>query len=58
MTFAYPADSGQDYDIIAKAGGMKSRIVDDGKGGWKAIDNKAYTARQQALVDSIMAKLD
>jgi glucose-6-phosphate isomerase len=58
MTFAYPADSGQDYDIIAKAGGMKSRIVDDGKGGWKAIDNTAYTARPQALVDSIMAKLD
>lgn len=58
MTFAYPADSGQDYDIIAKAGGMKSRIVDDGKDGWRAIDNMAYKARPQALVDSIMAKLD
>ena len=34
MTFAYPADSGQDYAIIEKAGGMRSRIVDDGKGGW------------------------
>jgi glucose-6-phosphate isomerase len=39
MTFAYPADSGQDYAIIAKAGGMRSRIVDDGKGGWIAVDN-------------------
>ncbi|MBY5707228.1 glucose-6-phosphate isomerase [Rhizobium leguminosarum] len=58
MTFAYPADSGQDYDVIAKAGGMKSRIVDDGKGGWKTIDNTAYLARPQALVDSIMARLD
>ena len=58
MTFAYPADSGQDYDIIAKAGGMRSRIVDDGKGGWAAIDNAAYKSRPQALVDSIMAKLD
>ncbi|MBA5800492.1 MULTISPECIES: glucose-6-phosphate isomerase [Rhizobium] len=58
MTFAYPADSGQDYDVIAKAGGMKSRIVDDGKGGWKAIDNTAYLARPQALIDSIMARLD
>lgn len=58
MTFAYPADSGQDYDIIAKAGGMRSRIVDDGKGGWKAIDNAVYKSRPQALVDSIMAKLD
>ena len=31
MTFAYPADSGQDYAIIEEAGGMKSRVVDDGK---------------------------
>lgn len=58
MTFAYPADSGQDYDIIAKAGGMKARIVDDGKGGWKAIDNAGYTPRPQSLVDDIMAMVD
>ncbi len=58
MTFSYPADSGQDYDIIAKAGGMRSRIVDDGQGGWKAIDNTDYRARPQTLVDSIMAMLD
>ena len=32
MTFAYPADSGQDYAIIEEAGGMKSRVVDDGAG--------------------------
>jgi glucose-6-phosphate isomerase len=58
MTFAYPADSGQDYEIIAKAGGMKSRIVDDGNGGWKAVDNASYQQRPQALVDSIMAMTD
>jgi glucose-6-phosphate isomerase, archaeal len=56
MTFAYPADSGQDYDIIAKAGGMRSRIVDDGKGGWKAVDNESYQFRSKELVESIMAK--
>lgn len=56
MTFAYPADSGQDYDIIAKAGGMRSRIVDDGAGGWKAVDNKSYSFRPPELVDSIFAK--
>lgn len=58
MTFAYPADSGQDYDIIAKAGGMKSRIVTDGKGGWMTVDNARYTPRPQALIDSIMAMTD
>jgi glucose-6-phosphate isomerase len=56
MTFAYPADSGQDYDIIAKAGGMRSRIVDDGAGGWKAVDNASYRFRPRALVDSILAQ--
>jgi glucose-6-phosphate isomerase len=56
MTFAYPADSGQDYDIIARAGGMRSRIVDDGKGGWTAIDNASYRFRDEALVSSIMAR--
>jgi glucose-6-phosphate isomerase, archaeal len=56
MTFAYPADSGQDYDIIAKAGGMRSRIIDDGAGGWKAVDNGSYRFRSRELVDSIFAK--
>jgi len=56
MTFAYPADSGQDYDIISRAGGMRSRIVDDGKGGWLAVDNASYRFRPSELVDSIFAK--
>ena len=56
MTFAYPADSGQDYDIIAKAGGMRSRIVDDGKGGWAAVDNAGYRFRPKELVEAIMAR--
>lgn len=58
MTFAYPADSGQDYDIIARAGGMKCRIVDDGMGGWMVVDNASYRPRPAALVASILAKVD
>jgi glucose-6-phosphate isomerase len=30
MTFAYPADAGQDYAIIERSGGMRWRVVDDG----------------------------
>ena len=56
MTFAYPADSGQDYAIIAKAGGMRSRIVDDGSGGWKAVHNKDYRFRSKDLVESILGR--
>ena len=58
MTFAYPADSGQDYDIIAKAGGMKVRIVNDGEGGWTAVDNASYVPRPPELVERIMAMKD
>ncbi|KAB0682788.1 glucose-6-phosphate isomerase [Aureimonas leprariae] len=53
MTFAYPADSGQDYDIIAKAGGMRRRIVDDGTGGWTAVDNADWRPRSAALVEAL-----
>jgi glucose-6-phosphate isomerase len=43
--FCYPADAGQDYDIIAKAGGMKERVVDDGRGGWTLAPNPRYRGR-------------
>jgi glucose-6-phosphate isomerase len=55
MTFAYPADSGQDYSIIAKSGGMRSRIVVDGDSGWKAVDNASYSFRPREQIDSILA---
>ena len=55
MTFAYPADAGQDYDIIARSGGMRTRVVDDGRGGWTAIDNPGYRPRSPADIQGIMA---
>ena len=55
MTFAYPADSGQDYDVIARAGGMRSRIVDDGAGGWKTVPNKNYRFRSPEVIEKILA---
>lgn len=55
MMFAYPADSGQDYDIIARSGGMKTRIFDDGAGGWVARDNADYRPRSAAEIAALMA---
>ncbi len=55
MTFAYPADSGQDYEVIARTGGMRQRIVRDGNGGWKVIDNAAYRKRPADEVEAIFA---
>ena len=55
MTFAYPADSGQDYDIIGRSGGMKVRIMDDGRGGWTAVANARYRPRGEAEIERVLA---
>lgn len=54
MFFSYPADSGQDYSIIARSGGMRVRIMDDGKGGWVAEDNPAWRNRSPEDVRAIL----
>lgn len=53
MMFAYPADSGQDYGIIERSGGLRVRIVDDGRGGWKRIDNPAWRQRDAEQIAAI-----
>lgn len=45
--FCYPADSGQDYEIIEKNGGMGSLVVDDGSGRWALVDNPRYGLDRQ-----------
>lgn len=44
MSFFYPSDAGQDYEIIARAGGMAMRIMTDGD-GWRAVPNPLYRPR-------------
>lgn len=55
MTFAYPADSGQDYAIIEEAGGMRSRVVADASGGWVVVDNARYRGRSAARIAQVYA---
>jgi glucose-6-phosphate isomerase, archaeal len=43
--FCYPADAGQDYEIIGRAGGMKTLIVEAEGNGWKEIPNPRYRGR-------------
>ncbi len=57
MSFCYPADSGQDYDVIAETNGMKMRIMKDGS-SWKAIHNKDYKPRSAQSIDKIYASGD
>ena len=53
MSFAYPADSGQDYDIIERAGGMAQRVVAASDDGWRMIPNTAYRPRTRTEIDAV-----
>ena len=55
MSFFYPSDSGQDYDIIASSGGMASLIVADAA-GWKAVPNPRYRPRTPDEVARVLEK--
>lgn len=41
--FCYNGDAGQDYEVIAAAGGMSTLVVNEGSGGWSAIPNPRHT---------------
>lgn len=53
MAFVYPADSGQDYGIIERSGGMRVRILSDGSGGWRAEPNPLWRPRSADEVAAI-----
>ncbi|MEM6738923.1 MAG: glucose-6-phosphate isomerase family protein [Pseudomonadota bacterium] len=57
MSFCYPADAGQDYALIARAGGMATRILSDGA-GWRAAPNPSYRPRGAEEIASIYASAD
>ncbi|WP_172582417.1 glucose-6-phosphate isomerase family protein [Subtercola boreus] len=40
--FCYAADAGQNYAIIAEAGGMKTLVVADAQSGWTTIPNPRH----------------
>ena len=46
--FCYAADAGQDYALIARAGGMAQLVVDDGAGGWTTRANPDHTGYEAA----------
>lgn len=45
--FCYAADAGQDYELIADAGGMKNLVVADGD-GWKLAPNPDHIGYRNA----------
>jgi len=53
MVFSYPADSGQDYGIIERSGGMRRRVLAATDGGWTLAENAAYIPRSPEVVRSL-----
>lgn len=41
--FCYPADSGQDYEIIERSGGMRELVVEAPDGGWALERNPNWS---------------
>lgn len=41
--FCYPADAGQNYELIERAGGMAQLVVEDRAGGWTTRPNPDHT---------------
>ena len=58
MSFCYPADAGQDYEVIARSGGMRLRVVAGGEGGWRTVPNAAWRPRTGPEIDAILATQD
>ncbi|HEY0791171.1 MAG TPA: glucose-6-phosphate isomerase [Chthoniobacterales bacterium] len=54
--FCYPSDAGQDYEIIARAGGMRHLVVADKEPpGWRLAENPRYTPRTPEEVARVVA---
>ncbi|MDA3629002.1 cupin domain-containing protein [Saccharopolyspora sp. WRP15-2] len=47
--FCYNTDAGQNYDLIAQAGGMASLVVEDGEGGWTLRRNPDHVGYPGAV---------
>lgn len=58
MLFSYPADAGQDYDIIARSGGMRQRVMADAQRGWVLVDNHAWRPRSPEQLKQLLSETD
>lgn len=54
MVFAYPSDSGQDYEIIAASNGMRHRVMAVPGGGWELVENPFYGPRTNEQAAALM----
>jgi glucose-6-phosphate isomerase, archaeal len=49
--FTYPADAGQDFEIVRKACGFALLVMEDSANGWKLAPNPRYLARDAKEIE-------
>jgi glucose-6-phosphate isomerase, archaeal len=50
--FSYPADAGQNFEIVRKAGGFKLLVVENQDKGWRLVPNPRYAVRARAEIEA------
>ena len=50
--FSYPADAGQDFEIVRQAKGFQQLVVSGQNGGWKLAPNPRYRPRAQEEIET------
>jgi glucose-6-phosphate isomerase, archaeal len=52
--FSYPADAGQNFEIVRQAKGFRQLVVSSGEeGGWKLVPNPRYRPRTKEEVEKV-----
>jgi glucose-6-phosphate isomerase, archaeal len=50
--FSYPADAGQDFEIVRQAKGFRQLVVSAGDGAWQLVPNPRYRRRTEEEVQA------
>ena len=54
--FSYPADAGQNFEIVRQAKGFQQLVVCDENGGWKLVPNPHYRPRTGQGIEAYEAR--
>jgi len=50
--FSYPADAGQNFEIVRQAKGFRQLVVSGDDGGWKVVPNPRYQPRAAEEIEA------
>ena len=54
--FSYPADAGQDFEIVRQAKGFQQLVVSGKNGDWKLAPNPRYRSRTKEEIEAYAAR--